>query len=72
VDLVEERMLDLADRPASLSRPSAFPYPPNFQLYQFFLDIPHASHHFTVLFRYGTGEAALHIAAVGHIEYERP
>ncbi len=72
IDLIEERMLDLAERPASLSRRSAFPYPTGFQIYQFFLAAPFDNHHITVFFRYSQSETELHIAMIGHVEYYRP
>ena len=68
IDLIEERMLDLAERPASLSRRSAFPYPTGFQIYQFFLAAPFDNRHITVFFRYSQSETELHIAMIGHVE----
>ena len=72
LDLIEERIRDLAERPASLSRPSAFPYPPGFQIYQFWLSPPFDAFFVTVFFRYSRDETALEIATIGCGEYERP
>jgi hypothetical protein len=73
LDYLEAGLRDLAERPASLSRPSAFPYPPGSQLYQFFHAEPGGARHvFSVLFRYGADETALQIAQVGHYELAEP
>jgi hypothetical protein len=65
LDKLEEHLQRLAEDPAGLSRPSAFPFPPDCQLSQFhckyFDDL---RYHFTVLFRYGADETTLQILGV--------
>jgi hypothetical protein len=69
LDLVEHHMLRLATNPAALSRPSAFPYPPDCQLYQFDHDYGDGRRHvFAVLFRYGADEQSLRVLGIGHGE----
>ncbi len=65
--LTESHLLRLAERPTALSRPSRFPYPPNFQLSSFSRDNPDGSReHATILFHYGQDEQRLLICAVGY------
>jgi hypothetical protein len=57
----------LANAPVSLSRPSAFPYPPNCQLYHFSNpDFDGEYWDFTILFRYGQDERHLQVIGIGH------
>ena len=73
IDPFEAQMLRLARYPATLSRRSAFPYPADFQLFQFDLfDLCGTRHVYTILFRYRVDERALHIAMIGHGEYGDP
>jgi hypothetical protein len=70
LDAVEAQLLHLCRHPASLSRPSKFPYPLGYQLYAFDLyDLEGKWHRYTVLFKYGACERLLHIAMIGHVEY---
>lgn len=70
LNAVEAQLLWLARHPATLSRPSALPYPPGFQVYPFeLLDLDGRRHGYTVFFRYGADEQSLHVAMIGHIEY---
>ena len=70
IDAVEAQLLRLARHPATLSRPSTFPYPAGYQIYQFELyDLEGSLHHYTVFFRYGVDERTLHVAMIGHIQY---
>jgi hypothetical protein len=67
LDEVEYHLRQLADHPATLSRPARLPYPPGSQVYEFDLyDSSNIRHHFAVMFRYGTSEDSLHILRIGH------
>jgi mRNA-degrading endonuclease RelE of RelBE toxin-antitoxin system len=70
--VIVERLVQLGDSPASLSRPTVFPYPSGYQLFEFNEDRGEEFwHHFAVLFRYGQDETTLHILGVGHSEFQR-
>lgn len=64
---VETNLLRLAASPTSLSRPGAFPYPENTQVYTFgFFDIGDVDEwRFSVHFRFSQDEAELYILAIG-------
>jgi hypothetical protein len=66
VDVVETRLLRLAEAPATLSVPIASPpFPPRGQLYHFEVtDSTYRRWFFTVIFRYSQDETALHILSV--------
>jgi hypothetical protein len=70
LNVAEQHLDRLAEHPATLSRPSVSPpYPPGFQMYSFRHEEPDGSSHvFTILFRYGSDETTLQIAAIGHYE----
>ena len=64
---VEEQLNRLASQPASLSRPSAFPFPPNCQLFQPDpVQLDDEVHYFTVIFQYAQDETTLRILGIGH------
>lgn len=64
---VEVELTRLASDPAALSRPSAFPFLPNCQLFQFqHPDFDGERHDFTALFRYTQDETAIQIISLGH------
>jgi len=67
-DYLTAKIARLAADPTRLSRPSAFPFPPGFQLFHPdpFTDAAGARHDFAVLFRYGQDETTLHVAMIGH------
>jgi hypothetical protein len=68
---IADHLLDPAESPATLSRPSRTPpHPPGFQVYEFkVVDEDHVRS-FAVLFRYGTDEETLHVHEIGHVRYE--
>src|SRR5437588_1873657 len=72
LDAVEQRLVSLGESPASLSRPSTFPWPPGRQIYEFDVDLGReAWDHFNVQFRYGQDEETLQILVIGRVTYPR-
>jgi hypothetical protein len=66
-DFLEYSIDHLAENPVQLSRPSAFPYPPNAQLFQVErADADGERHFFTILFRYSQNETAIEVIGIGH------
>lgn len=61
---VFDHIMRLCDEPTRLSRSSYYPYPPEFQLYEF-VD-PTGDHRFVILFRYHVDEVRLVLFALGH------
>lgn len=56
----------LAESPTKLSRPSAFPYDPDFQMYSFRANNEGVIWQFTILFSYGADERTLYIHTIGY------
>ncbi len=70
---VSENLRRLAEHPATLSKPSVFPFPADSQLFHFRHDGDDGgSHIFNVFFRYNTDETSLLIIAVGYYEMSPP
>jgi hypothetical protein len=72
LNFVEGHLLRLASSPVRLSRPGAFPYPENCQLYQFQARRFSRTYAFTILFRYHPDEQTLWIVGIGHGELAAP
>jgi hypothetical protein len=70
--LLQREVLDhldlLADSPTQLSGPSYFPWPPEYQMYQFRVLHEGNTHRFVVLFRYGADEQTIYVYKLGHID----
>lgn len=58
---VQGRLNELAQSPASLSRPAHFPYPPNAQSFRFDGVFGALRWFFYVQFKYGADEQSLHV-----------
>lgn len=70
--IIEQRLLELAEAPVSLSRSAVFPYPEGGQLYEFDVDYGGLDwDHFAILFRYGQDEATLVVIGIGHSKLRR-
>jgi len=67
---VIEHLEILCTSPTAVSRPTYTPpFPPNRQMYEFYLIESGMKHRFVVVFQYGQDEEHLWILGIGHMEY---
>jgi hypothetical protein len=74
LNVAEQHLSELAEHPATLSRPAVSPpYPPGGQMYYFrHTDTEGTAHHFTILFHYGLDETTLFVTGISYIEGPKP